>query len=342
VAVEDERRAVVVSVSGKSGSTTETSKLERHYSNLLRGLRWGKVTPVLGAGASLFGRSNPMAWHGAPTAAELADRLANEFEADVSTSDLLTVAQWIYALRGGSGQLYEALHEIFDKDFPTTPLHEFLAATPKRLRERNLGRPLLIVTTNYDDLMERALVGQGEEFDLVVYMADGPNKGCFFHRPPHGMLKKISDPENYTAVSPDRRTVVLKLHGFVCREDQSCDSYVITEDHYIEYLTHTDLTLLLPPNVVSRLLDCHLLFLGYSLRDWNLRAILYRLWLGRLRDNNWWGVQRNPSEVEQSSWRNRSVELFDIALESYLAGLENVFENWIKDKPLSAAPAEMA
>ena len=38
------------------------------------------------------------------------------------------------------------------------------------LDERDLPR-LLVVTTNYDDLLERALVEEGLEFDLVWYEA---------------------------------------------------------------------------------------------------------------------------------------------------------------------------
>src|SRR5215218_4916378 len=129
--------------------------LEDHYGVVLRGLHRGMVTPLLGAGASLFGRVEAAAWRGAPSAGELAARLAREFEAE--DEDLIRVAQRIYALKGGTGQLYRELHEIFDCDFPLTTLHRFIAGIPKRLEEHGIGKPLLIVTTNYDDLIERAL-----------------------------------------------------------------------------------------------------------------------------------------------------------------------------------------
>lgn len=306
------------------------SELEDHFDVVVRGLRRGMVTPLLGAGASLFGRREEVAWNGAPTGAELAARLAREFGAD--EEELIRVAQRIYALKGGTGQLYRELHDIFDCDFPLTELHRFIAGIPKRLEAHNVGKPLLIVTTNYDDLIERALaredIDDAEErarakvdYDLLVYMADGPDEGRFCHRPPGGALSAITDPPRCTVVDPDERTVVLKLHGFVSRDDDKQDSYVITEDHYIEYLTRTDLTERLPPAVVNRLLDCHLLFLGYSLRDWNLRAILYGLYRRRLRDNDWWAVMRGVDAVERKSWQNRDVDIFDVPLERYLAGL---------------------
>ncbi len=328
----------VVQTDDDGAQARARSELEEHYGIVLGGLRLGMVTPMLGAAASLFGRLDAVDWHGAPSAEELASRLAEDFEAHMTKADLLGVAQWIYALRGGSGQLYRDLHQIFDCDFPTTRLHEFIAGIPRRLEERNVGKPLLIVTTNYDDLMERALADQGADFDLIVYMADGPDEGFFCHRAPGGELTRIS--EDYTKVDPDKRTVVLKLHGFVCRDNARRDSYVITEDHYIEYLTRTDLKALLPPAVVGRLLDCHLLFLGYSLRDWNLRAILYRLSLDRLHDNDWWGVQLNPDPVELKSWQNRSVQIFNTSLEHYLDGLVAAFDAWLAKRPIKGQVKE--
>jgi len=246
--------------------------------------------------------------------------------------ELLAVAQWISAMKGGSTPLYEELHEIFDRDLPTTSLHHFLAQVPGRLREKGLlGDPPLLVTTNYDDLLEQALDECGEPYDLVVYMADGEHHGHFFHQPPGGSLTLIEAPREYLDASPEERTVVLKLHGFVNRNDPNHDSYVITEDHYIEYLTHADLDELLPASVLTRLLNCHLLFLGYSLRDWNLRAILYQL-REKAKPNDWWAVRREFDPVEQKTWAKKNVTMIGMTLEDYLIQLRSAFETWLADR----------
>lgn len=319
------------------------ANLAEHLETVVLNLLMGRVTPVLGAGASLYGRARPQdgespggpngaadapaaRWTGAPSAAELAAYLVDMFKVRETSDDLLRVAQWVYALRGGSGGLYTALHEIFDKDFPPTCLHDFLAKIPGKLQSAGRGKPPLLVTTNYDDLMEKALDARGEKYDVVVYMAEGPHEGLFCHVSPDGELEPIESPESYLAVDPDRQTVVLKMHGFVCRRDSRDDSYVITEDHYIEYLTRTDLTKLLPRPVMARLLDCQLLFLGYSLRDWNFRAILAQIYRNRLHDNSWWAVRLNPDRLERKSWEKRNVELISVALEQYIPGLEAAFD----------------
>ena len=54
---------------------------------------------------------------------------------------------------------------------------------------------------------------------------------------------------------------------------------MITEDHYIDYLTKTDIGELLPAELLGQARrESHFLFLGYSMRDWNLRVILHRIW----------------------------------------------------------------
>ena len=80
-------------------------------------------------------------------------------------------------------------------------------------------------------------------------------------------------------LSLDDRSVILKIHGAVDRSspDGEDDSFVITEDHYIDYLTRTDLANLVPITLAAKLRRSHFLFLGYSLRDWNLRVILHRI-----------------------------------------------------------------
>jgi hypothetical protein len=116
--------------------------------------------------------------------------------------------------------------------------------------------------------------------------------------------------------------VILKLHGAVDRRDPDRDSYVITEDHYIDYLTHTELSGV-PATVAKRLRQSHFLFLGYALRDWNLRVILHRIW-GEQKDKRYysWAVQLRPEEIDRRFWEAKNVRIFDVDLETYVEALE--------------------
>jgi hypothetical protein len=298
-----------------------------HCSIVARAVLSGRVVPLLGAGANLCDREGTAEWapgDGLPSGRELATFLVHEFATPTSSKDLLRVAQYVEVLVG-SDPLYETLHELFGAACVPTRLHHFLAGLPEQGRRVAGGDPAqhqLIVTTNYDDGLETAFNEAGEEFDLVSYISDGSEQGKFLHRPPNGNAKLIERANEYPDLSLARRTVILKVHGAVDREQPERDSYVITEDDYIDYLTRTDVSTLLPSPLVDALRRSHILFLGHSLGDWNLRAIFHRIWKERPRRSRSWAVQRGADELDVRVWQERGVEILDVPLGEYVEALE--------------------
>jgi SIR2-like domain len=286
--------------------------------------------PFFGAGANLCDRPEEAAWEVgryAPSGGELAATLAASSRYPDTDVDLLRVSQYVDATLG-ERRLYGYLHDVFDANYPPTSLHRLFARLPALLREQ--GRPqLLLLTSNYDDLLERALQEAGEAVDVVWYEAKrGPLQGRFLHRSPAGDVVAIERPNEYTELSLDERPVVLKLHGAVDRDNAKSDSYVITEDSYIEYLVGGDVGGQIPFSLLERMADSHFLFLGYSMRDWNLRVILSRIWGAQQLDLKSWAVQREPAtpgarEVEEALWRDRGdVDLHYVPLKDYAGRLE--------------------
>jgi hypothetical protein len=302
---------------------------DTHYKLVTRGILDGRVVPFLGAGVNLCGRPPDTPWKLGeyyPSGAELAAHLAQHFDyPPEEDQDLERISQYV-AIMTGSGPLYETLHDIFDADYPPTELHRFLADIPAIRRELGLPtRHQLIVTTNYDDAMERAFQAAGEEFDLVSYSADGEYRGKFLHWAPgddEGVL--IERPNEYTDISLEERSVVLKIHGLVDRKTlgQDFDSYVITMDHYLDYLARYDLSNLIPVTLAAKLKKSHFLFLGFALRDFNLNVILRRLWGEQKLSYKSWAVQLNPAPLDQEIGRLRGVDIVDVRLEDYVVDLE--------------------
>src|SRR4029450_8934695 len=147
-------------------------------------------------------------------------------------------------------------------------------------------------------------------------MADGPRSGRFLHTRPDGNETVINKPKSCKELQCVERPVIAKIHGAVMRRmppDPQHDSFVITEDHYMDYLIHTDIKTLIPVNIASRMMQSHFLFFGYSLKDWNLRVILHRLSgdAGMAWTSNSWAVQPTPDQVDEKSWGKRGVELLD-------------------------------
>jgi hypothetical protein len=181
---------------------------------------------------------------------------------------------------------------------------------------------------DFDNLVTRTGLS-GEQFDVVWYEAKrGPLQGRFLHRAPSGEVTPIDRPNKYTGLDLAERSVILKLHGAIDRTDAGRDSYVITEDSYIDYLVGGDVGEQIPPSLIERMEDTHFLFLGYSMRDWNLRVILKRIWGARQLDLKSWAVQRAPTdegarEVEEALWRDRGdVDLLYVPLKEYVARLQ--------------------
>jgi hypothetical protein len=296
-------------------------------------MREGRVVPFLGAGANLCGRPANVAWQPRgsellPSGRELADYLRREFLAESEVEgNLLRVSQYVEVLVGGDW-LYDKLHELFSGDYRPTRLHELLASLPKRLFEGEPPRYQLIVTTNWDDALEQAFEAAGEPYHVVWYIAEGPEDevGKFKHRPPGGETVLVSNPSEYVDVSTSDCTVILKIHGAVDRTwpDSERDSYVITEDDYIDYLTGgTAIASLVPVELANQLKRSHFLFLGYSLSDWNLRVILNRIWREQRMASVCWAIQReSPSEVDGRFWEAKRVEILACDLADYVADLD--------------------
>jgi SIR2-like protein len=304
-------------------------EMDVHLRQVVRALQDGRLVFFLGAGANLCDRREGWTWNrvqreSLPNGSELATYLAETFHLE-PTGDLAKVAQHV-ELQEESGPLYDTLQSLFDADWPITSLHRLLAGIPAILRAKkyphtqdSLRRRLLFVTTNFDDLLERALGAAGESFHLVVYQAEGEHKGRFLHQAPAGDVTVVESANDYRGLFADEHPIVLKIHGGVNRTGISHGSFVITEDHYIEYLVRKEsVANLLPAPIPSLLTDRNLLFLGYALRDWNLRVILYRLWEDSKLAWKSWAIQRSTDPMEMRFWKKRAVEILPFSLGDYV------------------------
>jgi DNA-binding SARP family transcriptional activator len=278
---------------------------------IVKALLAGRVVPVIGVDG----------------AGELAEHLAKAFSVpDDRPIDLARVSQYVATMQG-SGPLYDELHARFEEAVEPGPLHRFLARLPALLRDR--GAPhQLIVTTNYDLALEKAFEEAGEELDIVAYVAAGQHRGRFWHRPPGAAPRPIDIPNTYaTELDLARRTILLKLHGAVDPlPEREWESFVITEDDYIDYLGRSELTAVVPVALAARLRRSHFLFLGYEMADWNLRLILNRIWGERPVGYRSWAVQRSPSPLAVAFWRRFDVSALDVEPVSYVELLERRLE----------------
>jgi DNA-binding SARP family transcriptional activator len=278
---------------------------------VVKALLSGRVVPVLGLDGG----------------ADLAAQLARAFGyPDDRSVDLARVSQYV-ATMNGSGPLYDELHRRFHEAVEPQPVHRFLASLPPVLRARGAPQQL-VISTRYDLALERAFEAAGEELDVVTYVASGPNRGKFWHRPPGGEPRPIDVPNTYaTELSLERRPVLLKLHGAVDPfPEREWESFVITEDDYIDYLGRSDLVSSVPVALAAHLRRSHFLFVGYEMVDWNLRLVMHRVWGDRPLAYRSWALDPEPSALEQAFWRRFDVDVLDVEPDAYVGLLERRLE----------------
>jgi len=287
-------------------------KIEPPYPAILDELKGGRAVPFLGAGASRVGfveGDSGMLPSGAELAGLLAD-YANFPSNDRSERrDLSKVSS--YLVDGTNrGALRRKLHTVFDsRDMRPTPLHHFLAA---------VANNLMVVTTNYDTLLEQAFTEAGKPYDVVVYPADNPEiaNGVFWWEHGRDSPRKLKSNEIDTEELANKN-VIYKMHGSVRHGAQQWDSFVITEEDYILFLSK--MRNAVPPAFRAHFSERAFLFLGYGLQDWNLRVLLKQVANPEMTS---WAILHEPSAFEQVLWQRRKVDIFDMRLEDFVSAME--------------------
>lgn len=147
-----------------------------------------------------------------------------------------------------------------------------------------LGFPL-VITTNFDQLLERALTDTGREPHVTVYSPDS------------------SDPTDDYLDPTSQSPFVFKFHGDVAHEE----SIVVTDEDYIQFvLRMTDVAPYYPVPMTFRFhfQKWPTLFVGYSLIDYNLRLLFKTLrWrIDKAKMPDTYSVDHHPDPLIFDVW----------------------------------------
>ncbi len=239
-------------------------------------------------------------------------------------------------LIGLYNKLYEILPSIECQD--SQALQQFLATLPRLMLpkgrpQRSPGLPYqLIVTTNYDDMLEKAFFKAQQEFDVVFYIADGYERGKFKHKSYEGSVETIDtiDYKNLPLRPPwgqakHPRPIILKLFGSFDKDSKT--QFVTTEEHLTLLLDKLQQNL--PTSLMSILHQSSILFMGYSPRDTDLDRILHCLWSpSNTMYKSFLLHQAQPGDLEKEIWKTRNVELIKIPtlLDDFVTEMKKVID----------------
>jgi len=279
----------------------------------------GEVVPFLGAGASIVNRPlgatfNPRDPKFLPSGWDLSSYLAaaSSFPAkeEWEKGDLAKVCSY-FVDQGGRKDLRYRLRALLNRQYQPGPLHHFIAGVPC---------PQVIVVTNYDTLLEQAFLEAGKPYDLVVYQADRLDIANSLLWWPHGATEPKEVEAKLLDIDLDHTTVIYKMHGTVSPQSEKWDNFVITEEDYVEFLSRMTRSAAVPAIFFRHFQERRFLFLGYSLRDWNLRVVLNSLRRRSTSPENEdksWSVQLKPSALEEKLWNKKNVNIYNIALDDF-------------------------
>lgn len=301
-------------------------------------LKKGRVVPFLGAGVNFGMRQPPDAtWDKKsstflPSGADLSrllarnssfpnDRDAEGAEKKTDPPDLAKVASY-YVEATGRDVLRDELKEIFNRDFEPCDIHHYLA--------QDIPAPILIVTTNYDDLTEQAFRKAGKPFDLVVHPTDREECKASVLWWPHGEPEPQVVQPNQLIIDLETTNVIYKMHGTIDRQQDKWHSYVITEEDYVDFLSRMTGQTAIPAHFIHHFRTHHFLFMGYGLNDWNLRVVLKNLRANpssggdeedQRKSLRSWAIQYGPSELEKELWKSREVNIYDVDINEFVKQL---------------------
>lgn len=260
---------------------------------------------------------------------------AGGLQSSMSDVSLANVCQYIQ-LMNPSGEILDGLlPDILAAEYRPTPVHEFLVKLaqyqPAIAHPENRPYPC-IVTACFDQVLEQQLRKHNVPFHLVAFVL-GDQGGRFQYTAPGDPsdVSRECESKDFGRMMEAFRehAVVIKLNGGI----DTSRNFAIREDDYIDYLSHRGVKELLPEILSAKLTKrgrvdgSHLLFLGYSLRHWNLRVILRRIWSECLenRGKRWTVLlESGVDQIERKFWDEygaEDIKQIDLPLGDYITKL---------------------
>lgn len=255
---------------------------------LMKRIKDGRCTPFLGAGVYSEGPSLRTA-----VAKKWAVEKNYPFRDD---DDVARVARYLNVEYGdaeyASGLYVEELSKIKPPNFddPNEP-YNILAKLPLPI----------YVTTNYDDMMEQALLKNKRDVkrDLCKWVKSLEDTSPLAEQ---GFQPNVANPS------------VFHLYGYM----QTQQSMVMSEDDYFQFLINVSKDPeLIPKRIQQAITGTSLMLLGYSLEDWDFR-ILFHFLAGYLKNSTsrtHVAVQLSPN-ASDNDLRQRAQAFFDKYFES--------------------------
>ena len=242
--------------------------------------------------------------------------------------DPLTSITSYFESKAGRASLWENLSLVISGKNQVTSTHKLLAAAAKRYFEQpDVLDDFLILTTNYDCLMEDALDRIGVDYvalttrksdqKVLVRFSDTVKDAANLTKTISGMYY----PDKLFLRKPKPLVIVCKMHGCLNSAlTEKDDGLVISDNDYVNYISQMNSAHGIIPSYVNTLMqDKPFLFLGYSLNDWNVRSVFETIRKKRGEDfgGQDYAVMYYVGEYERLFFKRNDVAILKTDLNSF-------------------------
>ncbi len=296
------------------GVRPASSAAKAHYDAITQLLKKGEIIPCLGPSLT-----DPTVEIHPPVGEQLAQLLADRAGFASHADPLPLMAQKIDII-AGRGVLYDNLREIYQPDpdlYCPTMIHRFLARLPD---------PLVILSTAYDTLLEKAFQETGKAYAVVTHLLHADNtdwgKVAVQYSDRKDAVEKCLPQE--LVVDLSTWSVIYKIHGTFGLWDpetqEEIDSIVMSEEDHLNLVRLLDRPQSTIPNHIARQFKKRMcLFLGYRISDWHFRAVVDVIQeKSNFRRVQPYSVQEGTIEFERLYWDDKQVRLLETDLHAFI------------------------
>jgi hypothetical protein len=209
-----------------------------------------------------------------PLGNQFYQNLAQRFGYKTTGWDRAAIATLIRDKHGTDTLVREMRQVLANTQVTPSPIYRLIAGLPAHLRAVNhplAASSLIVLTTNYDTIPERAFNDAAEPFHLLQYVDTGSGGGQFAHRLPDGEVRMVESPENYDPLDCPAPLLV-KLNGGIPIDPAIPESLLVGRGDF-ERLGGR-LSDVLPQTLRRAIADGSLLFFGHGLGEPDVEAVV--------------------------------------------------------------------
>lgn len=218
------------------------------------------------------------------------------------------------------------LNDLFENKNTPLPTHDLVGRAARRAVNDLQGKHYLVITTNYDSLVETTLeksyqlpycILTVDRNDRMVDIVFSERVQSWLELPDRKYAEFVREhqkkyPENFTFVWTQKPlAVVYKIHGTLQPVGEGRDSIVISDEDYITFLKRQGETgaRMIPAGINRLLQGKRFLFLGYSFSDWNIRGLYDTAVLQRGKSTGDYAVLNRLDAYESRYFSQRTIDI---------------------------------